>query len=155
MSCLNCYDHLIINIYETTEEVPPNLKPSAWSEQKLTFLGNQKLTLSLTLFLYLDESELQPVYGGSLEDHLRIQEREIAFVIEECVTFLYRTAMSVQVSPLFILLFVTREQNIYIPLFHVSFDFWTFRPVHHSISYSNLIITCYSYCRAKYCNVAK
>lgn len=49
-----------------------------------------------TLRSLLDESELQPVYGGSLEDHLRIQEREIAFVIEECVTFLYKTAMSVQ-----------------------------------------------------------
>ena len=45
----------------------------------------------------LDESELQPVYGCPLEDHLRIQEREIAFVIEECVTFLYREAMDVQV----------------------------------------------------------
>ena len=45
----------------------------------------------------LDESELQPVYGCPLEDHLRIQEREIAFVIEECATFLYREAMDIQV----------------------------------------------------------
>ncbi|XP_068673991.1 rho GTPase-activating protein 44-like isoform X2 [Montipora foliosa] len=44
----------------------------------------------------LDESELQPIYGCPLEDHLRIQEREIAFVIEECVTFLYKEAMDVQ-----------------------------------------------------------
>ncbi|PFX20211.1 rho GTPase-activating protein 44-like isoform X1 [Stylophora pistillata] len=44
----------------------------------------------------LDESELQPVYGCPLEDHLRIQEREIAFVIEECASFLYREAMDVQ-----------------------------------------------------------
>ena len=48
--------------------------------------------------LHLDESELQPVYGCPLEDHLRIQEREIAFVLEECVTFLYREAMDVQVG---------------------------------------------------------
>lgn len=46
----------------------------------------------------LDESELQPVYGCPLEDHLRIQERDIAFVIEECATFLYREAMDIQVS---------------------------------------------------------
>ena len=51
--------------------------------------------------LHLDEYELQPVFGCSLEDHLRIQDREIAFVIEECVTFLYREAMGVQVSPLY------------------------------------------------------
>ena len=89
--------------YNPTLSLQPSLN------KKVIFLASQKLTLSLTLFLYLDESELQPVYGGSLEDHLRIHEREIAFVIEECVTFLYRTAMSVQVSPLFILLFVTRE----------------------------------------------
>lgn len=44
----------------------------------------------------LDESELQPVYGCPLEDHLRIQEREIAFVIEECATFLYREALDEQ-----------------------------------------------------------
>jgi len=49
-----------------------------------------------TLRCLLDESELQPVYGCPLEDHLRIQEREIAFVLEECVTFLYREAMDVQ-----------------------------------------------------------
>ncbi|XP_078348130.1 rho GTPase-activating protein 44-like isoform X2 [Oculina patagonica] len=49
-----------------------------------------------TLKSLLDESELQPVYGCPLEDHLRIQEREIAFVIEECVTFLYRKAMDIQ-----------------------------------------------------------
>ena len=48
--------------------------------------------------ILLDESELQPVYGCPLEDHLRIQEREIAFVIEECATFLYREAMDIQVS---------------------------------------------------------
>ena len=88
----------------------PTLSLQPGLNKKVIFLANQKLTLSLTLFLYLDESELQPVYGGSLEDHLRIQEREIAFVIEECVTFLYKTAMSVQVSPLFILLFLIREQ---------------------------------------------
>lgn len=48
--------------------------------------------------ILLDESELQPVYGCPLEDHLRIQERDIAFVIEECATFLYREAMDIQVS---------------------------------------------------------
>lgn len=48
--------------------------------------------------ILLDESELQPVYGCPLEDHLRIQEREIAFVIEECASFLYREAMDIQVS---------------------------------------------------------
>lgn len=47
--------------------------------------------------MHLDESELQPVYGCPLEDHLRIQEREIAFVIEECATFLYREALDEQV----------------------------------------------------------
>lgn len=49
-----------------------------------------------TLKQLLDESELQPVYGCPLEDHLRIQERDIAFVIEECATFLYREAMDIQ-----------------------------------------------------------
>ncbi|KAK2571570.1 Rho GTPase-activating protein 44 [Acropora cervicornis] len=44
----------------------------------------------------LDEYELQPIYGCPLEDHLRVQERDIAFVIEECVTFLYKEAMDVQ-----------------------------------------------------------
>ena len=48
--------------------------------------------------ILLDESELQPVYGCPLEDHLRIQKREIAFVIEECATFLYAEAMDIQVS---------------------------------------------------------
>ena len=57
-----------------------------------------KTDFCVYMILYLDESELQPVYGCPLEDHLRIQEREIAFVIEECVTFLYREAMDVQVS---------------------------------------------------------
>ena len=50
--------------------------------------------------ILLDESELQPVYGCSLEDHLRIQKREIAFVIEECATFLYAEAMDIQVNPI-------------------------------------------------------
>lgn len=52
----------------------------------------------LICIFVIEESELQPVYGCPLEDHLRIQEREIAFVIEECVTFLYRKAMDIQVS---------------------------------------------------------
>ena len=54
--------------------------------------------LFIMFIISLDESELQPVYGCPLEDHLRIQEREIAFVIEECATFLYREAMDIQVS---------------------------------------------------------
>ena len=57
-----------------------------------------KWKLSFFIKLHLDESELQPVYGCPLDDHLRIQEREIAFVLEECVAFLYREAMDVQVS---------------------------------------------------------
>lgn len=61
-------------------------------------LISDKTDFCVYMILYLGESELQPVYGCPLEDHLRIQEREIAFVIEECVTFLYREAMDVQVS---------------------------------------------------------
>ena len=98
----------------------PTLSFQPCLNKKVIFLAYQKLTLSLShcfytlpitfsFFTALDESELQPVYGGSLEDHLRIQEREIAFVIEECVTFLYRTAMSVQVS----------QPSFHIPVFTV------------------------------------
>ena len=56
-----------------------------------------KYSLSCYLQLTIDEYELQPIYGCPLEDHLRVQERDIAFVIEECVTFLYKEAMDVQV----------------------------------------------------------
>ncbi|XP_015778919.1 PREDICTED: rho GTPase-activating protein 44-like [Acropora digitifera] len=55
-----------------------------------------KYSLSCCLQLTIDEYELQPIYGCPLEDHLRVQERDIAFVIEECVTFLYKEAMDVQ-----------------------------------------------------------
>lgn len=68
------------------------------------FSRDDPCTTHVMFFLFplhcinLDESELQPVYGCPLDDHLRIQEREIAFVLEECVTFLHREAMDVQVS---------------------------------------------------------
>lgn len=61
-------------------------------------MRKHQLNLIFYTELHLDQSELQPVYGCPLEDHLRIQEREIAFVLEECVTFLYREAMDVQVG---------------------------------------------------------
>ena len=45
----------------------------------------------------LDESMFRPVFGCSLEDHLRVNDREIPFVIEECVLYLLENALDVEV----------------------------------------------------------
>ena len=39
----------------------------------------------------------RPVFGCSLEDHLRVNDREIAFVIEECVLHLLENGLNVEV----------------------------------------------------------
>ena len=49
-------------------------------------------------FTITEESTLQPVYAYELEDHLRIYEREIAFVIEECIAFLNEYGLDVEVG---------------------------------------------------------
>lgn len=51
-----------------------------------------------SVLIVIESSVLRAVYGCPLEDHLRVHEREIAFVIEECITFLHEFAMDVQVS---------------------------------------------------------
>ena len=40
----------------------------------------------------------RPVFGCSLEDHLRVNDREIAFVIEECILYLLDCGLDVEVS---------------------------------------------------------
>jgi len=44
----------------------------------------------------VDESMFRPVFGCSLEDHLRVNDREIAFVIEECVLHLLENGLNVE-----------------------------------------------------------
>ena len=40
----------------------------------------------------------RPTFGCPLDVHLRIKEREIAVVLEECILFLLETAMDAQVN---------------------------------------------------------
>ena len=42
----------------------------------------------------------RPVFGCALEDHLRVNDREIAFVIEECVLHLLENGLDVEVLTL-------------------------------------------------------
>lgn len=44
----------------------------------------------------VDESMFRPVFGCPLEDHLRVNDREIAFVIEECVLYILDQALEVE-----------------------------------------------------------
>ena len=46
----------------------------------------------------LDESMFRPVYGCPLQDHLRVNDREIAFVIEECCLYLLDNALEIEVN---------------------------------------------------------
>ena len=40
----------------------------------------------------------RPVFGCPLDTHLRVTDREIAFVLEECVLFLLEYGMEVEVG---------------------------------------------------------
>eukprot|EP00794_Sanderia_malayensis_P009068 gene9068-10036_t len=44
----------------------------------------------------VEQSMLRPVFGCSLEDHLKVNDREISFVIEECVLYLLDQATDVE-----------------------------------------------------------
>lgn len=44
----------------------------------------------------------RPVFGCSLDDHLRVNDREIAFVIEECVLHLLENGLDVEVLSFFV-----------------------------------------------------
>ncbi|XP_031558625.1 rho GTPase-activating protein 44-like [Actinia tenebrosa] len=48
------------------------------------------------LKIKVDESSLRPVFGCPLEEHLKAQNRSIAFVLEESLTFLHETALEEQ-----------------------------------------------------------
>lgn len=54
------------------------------------------LITNLLAFLS-DESSLRPVFGCPLEEHLKAQNRSIAFVLEESLTYLHETALEEQV----------------------------------------------------------
>ena len=56
----------------------------------------------------------RPVFGCSLEDHLRVNDREIAFVLEECVLYLLENAIDVEV------LMSSIIKTICASLFHVA-----------------------------------
>ena len=47
--------------------------------------------------MFLDQNAAGPVYGCSLSEHLRRSDREIALVIEECITTLATYAMEEEV----------------------------------------------------------
>jgi len=49
-----------------------------------------------TIQQQLDESMFRPVFSCPLEIHLRVTDREIAFVLEECILFILDTAMDVE-----------------------------------------------------------
>jgi len=49
------------------------------------------------LIFFSGESSLRPVFGCPLEEHLRAQNRTIAFVLEECLTHLHDAAIEEQV----------------------------------------------------------
>lgn len=46
----------------------------------------------------LDNALFRPTFGCPLDVHLRIKEREIALVLEECILFLLENAMDMQVD---------------------------------------------------------
>ena len=56
----------------------------------------QRLVILKTMCIS-DESMFRPVFGCPLEDHLRVNDREIAFVIEECVLYILDQALEVEV----------------------------------------------------------
>ena len=53
---------------------------------------------SIMTVMFLDQNAAGPVYGCSLSEHLRRSDREIALVIEECITTLATYAMEEEVG---------------------------------------------------------
>lgn len=51
------------------------------------------ICLSYHFFLISDQHSTKPVYGCPLEEHLQATGREIAFVIETCVSILYHEGL--------------------------------------------------------------
>jgi hypothetical protein len=91
------------------ENVLPGLKAKVGENAFKSFWHIEKF-LSFSIFgersinnfpynlIFSDESSLRPVFGCPLEDHLKAQNRSIAFVLEECLTYLHEIALEEQVS---------------------------------------------------------
>lgn len=66
--------------------------------QNFTFSKSLTVTIHIAIVAVLDQHQQMPVYGTSIEEHLRRSDREIAIVIEDCINVLAEFALEEEVS---------------------------------------------------------